>query len=147
MASEMTSGDAARTESAATAREALDYERALHLQALKGQGARDLDEAMGAVDAALESLARENERLREALRPFAEAADRMDDGSTVYVPAPHFFAARAALAGEGVNYAGIEASVECAYPPCTNRLRRSNFEGPQWCSREHREATLAGEGE
>lgn len=44
-----------------------------------------------------------------------------------------------------VNYDGPDESVECAYPPCTNRLRRSDFPGPQWCSKAHREASSAAE--
>lgn len=39
------------------------------------------------------------------------------------------------------NYTGPEESVECAYPPCDHRLLRSEFEGPQWCSKECRELT------
>lgn len=45
------------------------------------------------------------------------------------------------VAGDRVNYTGPDESVECAYPPCSNRLRRSDFPGPQWCSKAHREAT------
>lgn len=51
-------------------------------------------------------------------------------------PAP-----QATPADSVVNYAGPDESVECGYPPCTNRLRRSDFAGPQWCSKGHREAT------
>ncbi len=40
-----------------------------------------------------------------------------------------------------VNYGGHDPSVECAYPPCSNRLRRSDLPGPQWCSKEHRSLT------
>lgn len=42
---------------------------------------------------------------------------------------------------DGINYEGPDPSVECAYPPCANRLRRSDFPGPQWCSKAHRAAT------
>jgi hypothetical protein len=41
----------------------------------------------------------------------------------------------------GLNYSGPDPSVECAYPPCTNRLRKADFDGPQWCSKAHRTAT------
>lgn len=48
------------------------------------------------------------------------------------------------LAPRGINYDGPDPSVECGYGPCSNRLRQ--FEvvgyGPQWCSPEHRLATL-----
>lgn len=44
---------------------------------------------------------------------------------------------------DGINYDGPDPSVECAYPPCKNRLRRSDFGGDQWCTKAHREATLA----
>lgn len=37
-----------------------------------------------------------------------------------------------------INYGGPDASVECAWPPCSNRLRRSDAGGPQWCSKRHR---------
>lgn len=49
-----------------------------------------------------------------------------------------------AAAGEPVDYHGPDESVECGYPPCTNRLRRSSFDEPQFCSKEHRKAA-AGE--
>lgn len=39
----------------------------------------------------------------------------------------------------GINYLGPDPSVQCAWPPCTNLLRRSGGGGPQWCSEEHRE--------
>lgn len=38
-----------------------------------------------------------------------------------------------------LNYTGPEPSVECAYPPCNNRLRYSEV-GLQYCSKAHREA-------
>lgn len=41
-----------------------------------------------------------------------------------------------------INYDGPDPSVECAHPPCTNRLRESDFGGLQWCSKEHRRLTL-----
>lgn len=41
----------------------------------------------------------------------------------------------------GLNYAGPDPSVECAYAPCSNRLRRPEDGGEQWCSKAHREAT------
>lgn len=41
-----------------------------------------------------------------------------------------------------VNYTGPDPVVRCAYQPCTNHLRRSDFPGPQWCSKTHREMTL-----
>lgn len=47
-------------------------------------------------------------------------------------------------ARRGINYEGPDPSVECAYGPCTNRLRRTEFaDGPQWCSKAHREASNA----
>lgn len=45
---------------------------------------------------------------------------------------------------EGMNYDGPDPSVECAWPPCRNRLRRvggpsmSGADHPQWCSKAHR---------
>lgn len=39
------------------------------------------------------------------------------------------------------NYTGPDPIVRCAYEPCTNHLRRSEFPGPQWCSQAHRSAT------
>lgn len=42
---------------------------------------------------------------------------------------------------EQIKYDGPDPSVECSYPPCTNRLRQSIFMGNQWCSKAHREAT------
>lgn len=38
-----------------------------------------------------------------------------------------------------MNYDGPEPSVECAYPTCANRLKRSWAGGDQWCSEEHRD--------
>lgn len=46
-----------------------------------------------------------------------------------------------------VDYDGPDESVECAYPPCSRKLRRSDFPGPQWCSKAHREASLTPEGQ
>lgn len=46
------------------------------------------------------------------------------------------------MSSEPVNYEGDEPSVECAYPPCRNRLRFSEY-GAQWCSKEHRTLSLA----
>lgn len=43
---------------------------------------------------------------------------------------------------DGINYEGPDPSVECAFPPCTNRLRRSDVGGDQWCSKAHRNATV-----
>lgn len=49
-----------------------------------------------------------------------------------------------ATRGPGINYDGPEPSVECAWPPCKNRLRRvgppsmSGADHPQWCSKGHR---------
>ena len=37
-----------------------------------------------------------------------------------------------------------DPTVECAYPPCVQRLRESSFPGPQWCSKEHRLRTTEG---
>lgn len=45
-----------------------------------------------------------------------------------------------------INYEGDEPSVECAYPPCHNRLRKVEGYGPQWCSKEHRSMTDPGRG-
>lgn len=46
-----------------------------------------------------------------------------------------------------INYTGPDASVECAYPPCRNRLRKieGEVDGPQWCSKEHRLLTERAE--
>lgn len=45
-----------------------------------------------------------------------------------------------------VNYMGLDESVECAYAPCTNRLRRSAMGGPQWCSKGHRDTAEQSAG-
>jgi hypothetical protein len=39
------------------------------------------------------------------------------------------------------NYSGPD-SVECALEGCDNRLRKSDIDVPQWCSKEHRRLTL-----
>jgi hypothetical protein len=38
-----------------------------------------------------------------------------------------------------VNYVGPDPIVQCSFPPCGNTLRRSDFGGPQFCCREHRD--------
>ena len=48
------------------------------------------------------------------------------------------------------NYDGPDPSVECAWTPCENRLRRSEASTAQWCSKVHRrwsEAEQSGRGE
>lgn len=54
----------------------------------------------------------------------------------------------AAFAGSvpAINYDGPDESVECAYPGCTNRLRRSVFNEPQFCSRDHRDLAVPATG-
>lgn len=42
-----------------------------------------------------------------------------------------------------VNYTGADESIECAYAPCTNRLRRVLGDERQWCCPEHRDASGA----
>lgn len=45
------------------------------------------------------------------------------------------------------SYSGPDPGVECAYPPCHVRLRKADFtfaDNRQWCTKEHREATLSG---
>lgn len=64
----------------------------------------------------------------------------------VAVPVEHAMDVALALGGplsgrENINYTGDDPSVECAYPPCRNRLRRAEGGGPQWCSKEHRTLT------
>lgn len=67
-----------------TVKQALDYERALHLQALKGQGARDLPEAVAAVDAALAVLVADRDEARaseaEVRRQHAVVMERIKTG-------------------------------------------------------------------
>lgn len=45
-----------------------------------------------------------------------------------------------------MNYDGPDPSVECAHEGCTNRLRESEYPGPQFCSREHREQYEQNDG-
>lgn len=80
--------------------------------------------------------------LIEAVKPFAER-----DGKTVATWIRDL--AREATTFDQVNYEGPDPTVECAWTPCRNRLRRShwnhNGEGNQWCSPEHRALTEAEE--
>lgn len=63
---------------------------------------------------------------------------------------PEIFAETYEPANDQINYDGPDL-IECAYSPCTNRLRRvgppsmSGAPHPQWCSKEHRELTKGHE--